>query len=121
MPDGRAVDARHRARPSAAMPGRAVHARFTPSDLPLLTSSPHRIMALRTIARTLAALGRGYLGGHADITSDAALPRGCRSLAVTECLAVARAVENAMEGGRGTAWLLLPDRRLRPTAHDGGE
>lgn len=97
--------------------GRLVHARFTPSDLPVLTSSPHRAAALRAISRTLAHLGRGYLGGHAEITCDAALPRGCRALTLTECLAAVRAVENALTGGRGTAWLPLPGRRRRPANH----
>lgn len=90
---------------------RTVRARFTPSEVPLLTSSPHRITTLRTVARTLASLGRGYLGGHAEITSDAPPARGCRSLAATERLVVARAVEDAIGGGRGIAWRVLPDRR----------
>ncbi|MEO3787302.1 hypothetical protein ABGB12_28585 [Actinocorallia sp. B10E7] len=99
--------------PERQAAARAVHARFTPSELPLLTSSPHRAMAIRAMARTLSGLGRGYLGGHAEITSDGAPPRGCRSVALTECLAVARAVDSALRGGRGTAWLRLPDRNER--------
>ncbi|MCD0449328.1 hypothetical protein LO762_09020 [Actinocorallia sp. API 0066] len=89
---------------------RSVHARFTPSDVPLLTTSPHRAMAIRAMARTLSTLGRGYLGGHAEITSDGVLPRGCRAAEATESQAVAHAVASALRGGRGSAWMLLPQR-----------
>lgn len=96
-------------------PSRALHARFTPSELPLLTSSPHRALVIRAMARTLSVFGRGHLGGHAEITSDGAPPRGCRSVAVAESLVVARAVDSALRGGRGTAWLRLPGRNERDT------
>jgi hypothetical protein len=87
---------------------RTVRAHFTPSDMPLLTSSPHRLATLRTVATTLATLGRGYLGGHTEITSDA--QPGCRSLAAVERLVIARAVEDALGGGQGVAWQVLPAR-----------
>ncbi|MEO5877323.1 MAG: hypothetical protein ABIS86_15615, partial [Streptosporangiaceae bacterium] len=90
---------------------RTVRARFIPSEVPGLTSSPHRVTTLRTVARTLASLGRGYLGGHAEITCDAVPIPGCRSLAATEPLVVARAVRDAVGGGRGVAWQVLADRR----------
>ena len=99
---------------------RRVRARFTLSDLPLLTSSPHRIAVLRAISRTLAHLGRGYLGGHAEISCDGAAPRGCRVLTHAECLAAVRAVEDALAGGRGVASLRMPARDRRPPPYDPG-
>jgi hypothetical protein len=124
----RVAAARDRTRPAARTErttgtdrtARRVRARFTPSDLPLLTSSPHRVAALRAISRTLAHLGRGYLGGHAEISCDGAAPRGCRVLTLTECLAAVRAVEDALAGGRGTASVRIPPSNRRPAPHDPG-
>ncbi|MDX3854837.1 hypothetical protein [Streptomyces sp. AK02-01A] len=84
--------------------------RFTPSDIPGLTSRPaHRTAVIRAAGKALDAQGRGYLGGHLEITSNAPLARGC-TLAASEQLAAARAVENALHGGCGTVRLPLPDR-----------
>ncbi|WP_330172423.1 hypothetical protein OG875_01740 [Streptomyces sp. NBC_01498] len=82
--------------------------RFTPSDLPGLTTGPgHRATAIRAAGLVLAAQGRGHLGGHLEVTSDAPARLG-RIPAASERLATVRAVEDALRGGSGTVRLPLP-------------
>ncbi|MCI3222565.1 hypothetical protein [Streptomyces sp. NP-1717] len=86
----------------------SVRVRFTPSEIPGLTSGPvHRGTAIRAAGLALAAHGRGYLGGHLEITSDAPARLG-RIPAASERLATVRAVEDALRGGSGTVRLPLP-------------
>ncbi|WP_329038338.1 hypothetical protein OIE71_32250 [Streptomyces sp. NBC_01725] len=86
----------------------SVRVRFTPSDIPGLTTGPgHRATAIRAAGLVLAAHGRGYLGGHLEITSDAPARLG-RIPAASERLATVRAVEDALRGGSGTVRLPLP-------------
>ncbi|MFY1638271.1 4'-phosphopantetheinyl transferase family protein [Solwaraspora sp. WMMB335] len=76
--------------------GNTVHARFTPSDVPVLTTSPpHRVAAVHAAVRTLNAHGRSHLGGHLEVKwsppgSGPHTPGG------SEYLAAARAVETAL-------------------------
>jgi hypothetical protein len=69
-----------------------VYVRFTPSDVPVLTSCPaHRAAAIGAAARTLCALGQSYLGGHLEISwSPSALRH--RTPVGSEYLAASRAV-----------------------------
>ncbi|MFB8349075.1 hypothetical protein [Streptomyces niveus] len=86
----------------------SLRVRFTPSDIPGLTTGPtHRGTAIRAAGLALAAHGRGYLGGHLEITSDAPARLG-RIPAASERLATVRAVEDALRGGSGTVRLPLP-------------
>ncbi|MFF2184887.1 hypothetical protein [Streptomyces sp. NPDC058155] len=86
----------------------SVRVRFTPSDLPGLTTGPaHRGTAIRAAGLVLAAHGRGYLGGHLEITSDAPARLG-RIPAASERLATVRAVEDALRGGSGAVRVPLP-------------
>lgn len=95
----------------------SVRVRFTPSDIPGLTTGPaHRGTAIRAAGLVLAAQGRGYLGGHLEITSDAPARLG-RIPAASERLATVRAVEDALRGGSGTVRLPLPGPR--PGVPDG--
>jgi hypothetical protein len=76
--------------------GNTVGARFTPSDVPVLTTDPvHRTAAVHAAVRMLKALGRSYLGGHLEITWS---PPGSmpRTPAGSEYLAAGRAVETAL-------------------------
>jgi len=91
-------------------PGYAVRIRFTLSDIPVLTSwPPHRPWAIRAAGAALIALGCGHLGGHLEIGLRAESSRG-PALAISECLAVGRAVESAIRGGCGTARVTVANR-----------
>lgn len=80
--------------PSPSPYERPPYARFVPSDLPVLTSTPARAdHAVRAAGRALARLGRSDLGGHLVLTAGHDRPSG--DLAAQE-RAVARAVERAL-------------------------
>jgi hypothetical protein len=91
--------------------------RFTPSEVPVLTSFPPRhALALREVGRALAQLGRSYLGGHVELCWDDPPPPS--AAAGTERVAAVRAVENVLRGGCGTVRFPLPRRWPEPTRHD---
>jgi hypothetical protein len=119
---GRVVPLRRPAGPRVGEPGDsgpAVCVRFTPSEIPVLTSSPaHKTAVIRAAGRALATLGRSYLGGHLEISSDTPPHRGC-ALAVSERIAAVRAVQNAMAGGCGAVRLPLPERWPGPEGGTG--
>ncbi|WP_130800100.1 hypothetical protein [Streptomyces otsuchiensis] len=78
-------------------------ARFTPSELPVLTVRPPRgTEVTRAAARALATGGRGQLGGVLDITvlpGRADGPALDRALAHAERHAAERAVTAALRDG----------------------
>ncbi|MEU5667942.1 hypothetical protein [Streptomyces longwoodensis] len=75
-------------------PGPAPYARFEPSDLPVLTSTPARAdHAVRAAGRALARLGRSDLGGHLVLTAG---HDGQSGDPAAQERAVARAVERAL-------------------------
>ncbi|GGM08903.1 hypothetical protein GCM10012279_28720 [Micromonospora yangpuensis] len=81
--------------------------RFVPSDVPVLTSCPaDRTGAIRAAGRTLAEMGRSYLGGHLEIRATGT-PRLARS---AERLAAVRAVQNVLRGGCGSVRFPVPPR-----------
>ncbi|MFI9526050.1 hypothetical protein [Micromonospora rosaria] len=88
-----------------------VRVRFTPSDVPVLTSCPaDRTAAVRAAGRALAGMGRSYLGGHLEISSTAA----DRGTGPGERLATVRAVENVLRGGCGSVRHPSPQRWAAP-------
>lgn len=73
-----------------------VYVRFTPSELPVLTSYPeYKKAAIRAAGRALITMGRSYLGGHLEVFWDLPALRGSAQ-AVSEYLAATWAVEHAL-------------------------
>ncbi|WP_162907792.1 hypothetical protein [Allorhizocola rhizosphaerae] len=76
--------------------GQTVHVRFTPSELPVLTSHPaYKKAAIRAAGRALVTMGRSYLGGHLEVRWDLPTVSGS-AMAVSEYLAATWAVEHAL-------------------------
>ncbi|MCB5163544.1 hypothetical protein LG634_01600 [Streptomyces bambusae] len=87
----------------AAPAGGTVRARFSLSELPVLTVHPASAApAAAAAVRTLATAGRGYLGGHLELRTSAPAGRSAALTAATR-RATALAVASALRGGPGTA------------------
>ncbi|MGW1767819.1 hypothetical protein ACWCQL_27700 [Streptomyces sp. NPDC002073] len=95
--------------------GTTVNARFSLSELPVVTVQPERAgPACAAAARALTEAGRGYLGGRLELRTDGSAPRTARqaaALTATEQRAATLAVASALSGGPGTARLRI---RRRP-------
>ncbi|MBQ1076221.1 hypothetical protein KBX06_24130 [Micromonospora sp. C31] len=98
-----------------ATPDGAVRVRFTPSEVPVLTSCPaDRTAAVQVVARTLARLGRCDLGGTVEVSASGPVN------ADDERAAAVLAVEYALRGGRGAMQLPVPTRWPAPAGCGGG-
>ncbi|WP_139128991.1 hypothetical protein [Micromonospora nigra] len=88
--------------------------RFTPSDVPVLTSCPaDRTAAVQVVARTLARLGRSDLGGTVEVSTGGPVN------ADDERAATVLAVEYALRGGCGPVQLPAPTRWPAPAGCGG--
>ncbi|MDB1085988.1 hypothetical protein PJ985_00090 [Streptomyces sp. ACA25] len=101
---------RRPATPTARSGGGTVRARFTLSELPLVTVRPAGANgAAQAAVRALAGAGRSHLGGRLSLTSYGPASRSALRPAAWR-RAAARAVTSALAGGSGTVRLRLPPR-----------